>query len=128
VSATAPVRPAPAPRQRPEPAATRPRLTIVPTRRSSAGRLPFYILIGAILVAGLVTVLLLHMMAAQYAFRSAGLQARLNALNDQKQQLSQLVDRDSSPTSLARRAEALGMRPSTVGSFHRLSDGRTIAQ
>lgn len=105
----------------------RPRLVLVAPHRTTAGRLPFLILVGTVLVGGLVAVLLLHMVAAQDAFRVTGLQQRLAALTDSEQQEAQLVAADSSPISLQARAVALGMVPSEITKFHRRAGGRAIA-
>jgi hypothetical protein len=91
-----------------------------------AGRLPFLIVVGAVLVTGLVGVLLLHMLAAQDAYRATALQQRLATLSDQEQQLNMTVESDSSPETLRARAVALGMVPTTVGNFHKLKDGRAV--
>jgi hypothetical protein len=133
MSATAPLRrPAalllPAPHRttdRPK-AVSRPRLVLISQRRITAGRLPFMILIGGVLSIGLVSVLLLHMLAAQDAYRANTLQQRLQALTDQEQQLATAVDADSSPAALKSRALSLGMRPTTVTHLRPLKDGRAI--
>lgn len=114
----------PAPRARPT--LPRPRLVLVSAHRSTAGRVPFLIVVGALMVSGLVSVLMLHTVAAQDAFRVTDLQQRLATLSDQEQQEAQLVADDSSPTALATRAAALGMVPTTVTKFRRLPNGRTI--
>ena len=121
--ATAPAR---VPAQRKPAAATRPRLVLVSQRHTSAGRAPFLILIGAVLVCGLVGVLLLHMLAAQDAFRANDLQQRLTALTNSEQQLAGTVETDSSPLNLQRRAVLLGMVPSAVTGLRRLRDGRAV--
>lgn len=135
MSATAPLRrpaalrlPATAPSRTTETAkvTSRPRLVLISQRRITAGRLPFMILIGGILSIGLVSVLLLHMLAAQDAYRANTLQQRLAALTDQEQQLATAVDADASPSALRSRALALGMRPTTVTSLRPLKDGRAI--
>jgi hypothetical protein len=99
---------------------------VVSPRRSPASRLPFLILVGAIMVAGLVGVLLLHMLAAQDAYRANHLQQRLTTLTDHEQRLSRIVDADSAPAALRQRAKALGMVPATISGFHKLRDGRTV--
>jgi hypothetical protein len=104
----------------------RPRLVVVAPQRSTAGRLPFVILVCAVLISGLVGVLLLHTIAAQDAFRVTGLQQRLATLTDQEQQEAQLVAADSSPTALETRAVALGMEPTVLSAFHRRGDGRAV--
>jgi hypothetical protein len=137
VSATAPVRrptalrfptqsPPPGTPQRKPPTSSRPRLVLVSQRRPTAGRLPFVILVGVVLVGGLVGVLLLHTVAAQDAYRANTLQQRLATLTDQEQRLSTLIESDSSPQALRHRAVALGMVPTTVGKFHKVHDGRTV--
>ena len=112
--------------QRKPPASSRPRLVLVSQRRPTAGRLPFLIVVGVLLVGGLVGVLLLHTVAAQDAYRANTLQQRLATLTDQEQRLSTLIESDSSPQALRQRAVALGMVPTTVGKFHRMHDGRTV--
>lgn len=140
MSATAPVRrpaqlrgsaalrlPDPSPSRSGQPQTrSKPRLVLVAPQRTTAGRLPFLILVGTVLAGGLVAVLLLHMMAAQDAFRVTGLQQRLAILTDQEQQEAQLVAADSSPTALQARAVALGMVPTTITKFHRRAGGRAV--
>jgi hypothetical protein len=119
----APIRTAP----NPKPAAlARPRLVLVAPHRTTAGRLPFLILVGAVLTGGLVAVLMLHMVAAQDAFRVTGLQQRLATLTDAEQQEAQAVAADSSPAALQARAVALGMEPTAITKFRRRPDGRAV--
>jgi hypothetical protein len=118
--------PAPAPSSRPT-VLPRPHLVAAPEPRRTVGLFPFVALIGALLVGGLVAVLMLHMFAAQDAFRVTAMQDRLSSLSDQAQSLEQTVDTDASPTTLKQKAKALGMRPSTVSGYKRLKDGRVIA-
>jgi hypothetical protein len=104
----------------------RPRLVLVSQRRTTAGRLPFAILVGGVLVVGLIGVLLLHMIAAQDGFRATALGDRLNTLTLQEQALQQKVEFDSSPGTLRQNAANLGMVPSSVGLYHQLNDGRAV--
>jgi hypothetical protein len=104
----------------------RPRLVLVSAQRTTVSRLPFLIVLGTVLAGGLVAVLLLHMVAAQDAFRVTGLQQRLATLTDQEQQAEQVVAADSSPAALQARAVALGMEPTAITKFHRRADGRAI--
>lgn len=129
MSAVAPARPAVQPRPAPRPAAP---LRLAAGRvgaeaATSRGRLPFALLITAILVTGLVALLMLHTLAAQDAFRVHALNEQLSNLQDQEQQLRVANDRLSSPDRLLARARALGMRPMRLSSYQRLRDGRTIA-
>jgi hypothetical protein len=137
MSATAPVRrpgarrpsgsgwPSPAPARKPV-SLPRPRLVLAATPRTAPRRLPFLLLIGAVLTGGLVAVLLLHTVAAQDAFQVTGLQQRLTVLTDQAQQQAQVVAADSAPGALRARAAALGMRPTTLSNLHRRPDGRVV--
>jgi hypothetical protein len=118
-----PTRPAPQPKSTTLP---RPRLVLVAPQRSTAGRLPFVIVVATIMVGGLVAVLLLHMVAAQDAFRITGAQARLATLTNEEQQQAQVVAADSAPGALQARAVALGMVPTTITKFDRRPDGRAV--
>lgn len=99
---------------------------LVSPQRTTAGRAPFLIVVGAVLVGGLVAVLMLHTLAAQDAFRLSGLQQHLATLTDEEQQQVQVVAADSSPTALQARAVTLGMVPSALTKFHRRPDGRAV--
>src|SRR4051794_23561138 len=89
----------------------RPFLRLVATRPLTAARLPFAIFIGAILSCGLVTLLLLHTMAAQDAFRLQSLQQQSSALDDTEEQLAVANEQQAAPSVLGARARALGMVP-----------------
>ena len=89
----------------------RPSLRLVAARPLTAARLPFAIFIGAILVTGLVTLLLLHTMAAQDAFRLESLQQQSSALDDTEEQLAVANEQAAAPSALGARAKALGMVP-----------------
>ena len=86
-------------------------LRLVATRPLTAARLPFAIFVGAILAAGLVTLLLLHTMAAQDAFRLEALQQRSAELDDVEEQLAVAEQQQQAPAALAARARSLGMVP-----------------
>ena len=89
----------------------RPSLRLVAARPLTAARLPFAIFIGAILVTGLVTLLLLHTMAAQDAFRLESLQQQSAALDDTMEQLAVANEQAAAPSVLGAHAKALGMVP-----------------
>lgn len=109
MSAAAPLRRAAV--ARPQPTTSRPTLRLVATRPLRAGRLPFALLVGAILGVGLVSLLMLHTLAAQDAFRLHDLQGSQAELRDTEQQLALAVQRQEAPHVLAERARALGMLP-----------------
>jgi hypothetical protein len=92
----------------------------------AAGRLPFAVLVGAILLTGLMGLLLVHTLAAQESFRVHDLTQRLAVLQDQEQQLAVANQQASTPTALRIEAEDLGMRPSTISDYRTAKDGRVI--
>jgi len=109
------------------PATDRPSLRVVAARPlARLPRLPFALLVGAVLSTGLVALLLLHTMAAQDAFRLHDLQRQAATLQDTEQQLSAAGQQLSAPGTLAARARALGMVPTSGVSFVRLRNGRVV--
>ena len=98
----------------------RPPLRLVATRPLTVSRLPFAVLVGTILAAGLVGLLLLHTMAAQDAFRLESLQQKSAELSDAEQQLMVAEQQREAPSALARRARALGMVPTGSIAFVKL--------
>jgi hypothetical protein len=108
------------------PERTRPALRVVPHRAAIAGRLPFAIVVGGILGAGLIALLLLHTMAAQDAFRLHDLQRQSAELRDTQQQLQVASQQAQAPAALAARAGRLGMVPTGSISFVRLRSGRLV--
>jgi hypothetical protein len=99
--------------------AGRARLRLVATRPLTVGRLPFALLVGGILAAGLVALLLLHTLAAQDAFRLQDLQRQHAELADVEQELALAEQQRQAPSSLAARARALGMVPTGSIAFVR---------
>jgi outer membrane murein-binding lipoprotein Lpp len=120
--------PIPAPRPPRETARPRSRaqLSVVAPGAPVAGRTPFAVLVGGILLAGLMSLLLVHTLAAQDAFRVHDLNQRLASLKDTEQQLAVSAQQAASPTALRARAEALGMRPSQVDGYRHAKDGRVV--
>lgn len=121
---TATARTATAPRRSTAPA--RPALRLVPARRAVAGRIPFAIVIGVVLLGGLIGLLVLHTTAAQDAFRLHDLQQQSAALGDTEQQLSIAEQQQQAPSALAARARALGMVPTGSIAFMHLRSGRVV--
>ena len=108
------------------PAPSRPALRLIPGTAAIAGRVPFAILVAAILGGGLISLLLLHTMAAQDAFRLHDLQRQAADLNDTQQQLEVANQQLQSPAVLAAKARSLGMVPTASISFVRLHSGRLV--
>jgi cell division protein FtsB len=128
MSATYPVRKVAAPtRKAAAPAKSRPRLVVISSQRRVVARGPFVALVGALMLGGLLSLLMLHTLAAQDAFRQTTLQHKLSALTDTEQQLEQQVQTDSAPAALEARAKSLGMVPSAITSYRQHPSGRTTA-
>jgi hypothetical protein len=125
-AATAPARTRRAPAPVPAPRVPGARLTVVPAQSTPAGRMPFAVLVGAILLTGLMGLLLVHTLAAQESFRVHDLTQRLAVLQDEQQQIAVANQQASTPTALRIEAEDLGMRPSTISDYKTAKDGRVI--
>lgn len=105
----------------------RPPLRVVEPVTTPAGRIAFAILVGGILASGLVVLLMLHTLAAQDAFRLHDLQRRAAALNDAEQQLAVADQQAQAPSTLAARAKALGMVPTSSLRFTKRRNGEIVA-
>jgi len=138
MSALAPARPAvrsqprSAPGPQPKPARgarshPRPALRLVAAPRAAAARLPFALLVAAILGSGLVALLMLHTLAAQDGFTLHKLQRQSAGLADLEQQLTVANQQAQAPSSLAARARAIGMVPTGDLRIVRRRDGRVVA-
>ena len=106
---------------------TRPALRLVLTPRVAAARLPFALLVAAILGSGLVALLMLHTLAAQDGFTLHKLQRQSAGLADLEQQLTVANQQAQAPSSLAARARGLGMVPTGDLRIVRRRDGRVVA-
>lgn len=104
----------------------RPRLRLVAGHGVVARRMPFVVLVIALLGVGLVVLLLLNTVAAQQAFSIHRLQQREGGLTDREQQLARSVADLEAPGALAGRARALGMVPAPGPAFLRLPDGKIL--
>ncbi len=99
-----------------------PHLRVVTARPARAPRLPFSVVVVALLASGLVGLLALNTASAESAFRQHRLQARVAVLADRQQALQITLDAQAAPQALAARAERLGMRPSPVARYLRVPD------
>lgn len=95
----------------------RPFLRLVRNPIRKAPKMPFVLVIVAILGFGLVGLLLLSTQRAQASFRLGDLQNQAATLQDQEQALQRLVEHDQDPASLAARATELGMVPDTTAGY-----------
>jgi hypothetical protein len=114
VAAVAPLRTTSAPR----PAGRRTPLRLVPPlrrrRRRSYGDALFATTLSALLAFGIVGVLLLNTAMQTQADRIAAMRQRIAGLSLQLQQAQTGLDQEDSPSALAVRAGALGMRPAAA--------------
>lgn len=101
-------------------------LRVVPAAIRQTGSGLFAALCLALLAAGLVALLMFNTALAQGTFQLRDLQGTSGTLTDTQEQLTQAVDALRSPSSLADKAQALGMVPATSMAFIRLSDGALI--
>ncbi len=99
----------------------RPVLRLVPTP-TRARRAPFVALVLGILLLGLIGLLLLNTASAQDAFRLHRLQISAADVNDQRQELSEQVNRLTGPAGLAAEAQKLGMVPMETPVFWKPGD------
>ncbi|MDX6327506.1 MAG: hypothetical protein QOK15_3860 [Nocardioidaceae bacterium] len=109
-----------------ETAVERARLTLVAPRRTQAPRVPFMILVGAVLLGGVVGLLLFNTSMQQASFRATALQTRADELHAQEQSLQMELDKLRDPQRVAIQAKALGMVPMVNPAFLRLSDGKIL--
>ncbi|WZH53242.1 MAG: hypothetical protein PIR53_04420 [Nocardioides alkalitolerans] len=120
---------APAPRWRGVPriaeeAVERARLQVVPRVRARAPRVPFVILVGAVLLAGTVGLLLFNTSMQQAAFTGAELQSRVDLLDAKEQTLARQAEELRDPQRLAEQATAMGMVPASSPAVIDLREGR----
>ena len=106
---------------------SRPALRLVAAPRAAAARLPFALLVAAILGSGLVALLMLHTLAAQDGFTLHKLQRQSAGLSDLEQQLTVANQQAQAPSTLAGRARTLGMVPTGDLRIVRRHGGRLVA-
>ncbi|MFE9630401.1 hypothetical protein [Streptomyces sp. NPDC006463] len=85
-----------------------------PARPGSGGqaaRMPFVLLVVALLAGGLISLLLLNSALNEGSFQLSKLKKETTALTDEEQALQRDVDGYSAPEALQRRAQELGLVP-----------------
>ena len=92
-----------------EEAVERARLRVVPATRGRAPRVPFVMLVSALLLAGVVGLLLFNTTMQQNSFAAADLQNRADELRSQKQALQAEIDELNDPQRVGQAANRLGM-------------------
>lgn len=101
-------------------------LDVVPKAPFKAPRVPFVLLVLAVLGVGLVGLLLLNTSLQQGSFAIHDLQRQTSLLADRQSELERKVAVLQAPENLAARAVKLGMVPNPNPAFLRLSDGKVL--
>ncbi|MEU6314958.1 hypothetical protein [Streptomyces sp. NPDC047014] len=82
-----------------------------PRPGGQAARMPFVLLVVALLAGGLISLLLLNSALNEGSFQLSRLKKETTALTDEEQALQRDVDAYSAPDALQRRAQELGLVP-----------------
>ncbi|WP_037926902.1 hypothetical protein [Streptomyces sp. PCS3-D2] len=82
-----------------------------PRPGGQAARMPFVLLVVALLAGGLISLLLLNSALNEGSFQLSRLKKETTALTDEEQALQRDVDAYSAPDALQRRARELGLVP-----------------
>ncbi|MFF4389670.1 MULTISPECIES: hypothetical protein [unclassified Streptomyces] len=82
-----------------------------PRPGGQAARMPFVLLVVALLGGGLISLLLLNSALNEGSFQLSKLRKETTALTDEEQALQRDVDAHSAPDALQRRAHELGLVP-----------------
>jgi hypothetical protein len=101
-------------------------LRVVPAAVGQPGNGLFAALCMLLLIGGLVALLMLNTAMAEGSFTLNRLQNTSGELADTHDALTQAIDAQRSPSSLAARAAKLGMVPADSAAFLRLSDGKVL--
>ena len=103
-------------------------LRVVPAAVERSGRGVFAGACMALLALGLLVLLVLHAQLAQGAYTLHDLEVSSGALTDTQHELTQSLDAQRNPATLASRAAQLGMVPAASMAFIRLSDGAILGE
>ena len=106
----------------------RPRLTVVPKTSGSPRRLPFVVLVIAVLAAGLVGLLLLNTSMERGAYRVTAMRSEAATLSAQQQQLQLQVAALGDPQEVAEKALRLGMVQNPSPAFLSLATGTVVGR
>lgn len=105
-----------------------PTLRLVPKRHSSAAKMPFVLVVVAILVGGLLGLLLLNTLVAQGSFRLHDLSTQSKQLDLREQDLAKQVEALQAPAALAAQASSFGMVQGGPPAFLQLPSGKVLGQ
>jgi hypothetical protein len=109
-----------------EAAVERVRLSVVPSARSNAPRVPFVTLVTLILLGGVVGLLLFNTSMQQASFATTSLEQQATTLSSREQTLKMELDTLRDPQRVALRAQDLGMVRSDTPAFLDLASGRIL--
>jgi hypothetical protein len=107
-----------------EGAVERARLTVVPRRRTAAGRAPFLALVSMVLLGGVVGLLLFNTSMQQASFASTALEQQSTRLAAREESLAMDLDRLRDPQRIAGAALKLGMVQACSPAFLQLGTGK----
>lgn len=107
-----------------EGAVERARLTVVPRRRTAAGRAPFLALVSMVLLGGVVGLLLFNTSMQQASFATTALEQQSTRLAAREQSLSMDLERLRNPQRIAGAALSLGMVQACSPAFLQLGTGK----
>jgi hypothetical protein len=105
---------------------TRPELSVVPAADAPSPRMPFVVLVLALIGAGLIALLLLNTAINENAFRLHNLDTNKKALDLRQQQLEQDILELENPGPLNAAAQRQGLVPIGQPAFIELPDGKII--
>ncbi|MER5639699.1 septum formation initiator family protein [Kitasatospora sp. NPDC002227] len=95
--------------------------------RPARGRVPFVVLVVALLSGGLLGLLALNTALNEGTFELSRLQKQTTELTDQQQTLQKQIDQGAAPDALERRARELGMVPGGDPAFL-TDDGKVLGK
>ncbi|MFJ3978982.1 hypothetical protein [Streptomyces sp. NPDC090021] len=103
-----------------------------PRPGGQAARMPFVLLVVALLAGGLISLLLLNSALNEGSFQLSRLKKETTALTDEEQALQRDVDAYSAPDALQRRARELGLVPGGspvfIGADGKVSGSVSVAE
>ena len=91
------------------------------SKAEQASRKYFAIFVTAVSVAGFMALLGINTLLAQDAFTLSNLKVEAKHVADERDAINRRIDSHAAPDALARKAEALGMKPSETPIFLSLS-------
>lgn len=106
-----------------EAAVERVRLTVVPPRRSRAPRVPFIVLVSAVLLTGVIGLLLFNTSMQQASFAATALEEQASNLSAREQTLQMELERLRDPQRVAEAARRQGLVLAQAPAFLHLDTG-----